>query len=77
MLGVLVDLYFHLALGCLEALQGGLQGFNVGERYRVEEIEPKKRTPWARIYWRVWPVEGSHYQTCGVALFNQFFKVIE
>ena len=57
--------------------QGGLQGFQLGECYCVEEIEPKKRTPWARIYWRVWPVEGSHYQTCGVALFNQFFRIIE
>ena len=57
--------------------QGGLQGFQVGERYRVEEVQPRKKTPWARLHWRVWPLEGSHYQTCSVVVFNQFFRIIE
>lgn len=55
--------------------RGGLQGFVVGERYRVEEVPPTKKTPWARLYYRVWPVEGSHYSTCNVVLFNELFRI--
>lgn len=55
--------------------QSGLEGYSRGDIYKYEYFEKDVS---GRPYYRVYPLSGdNYYETCSVAVFNRFFKVVE
>lgn len=51
----------------------GLEGYALGEENRFERCD---RDRYGRRYVRVYPGEGTYYETCGPGTFLKFFEVV-
>lgn len=55
--------------------ENGLEGFQYNDTYKYQKMENNGK-PYYRVYLES-PDSPNYYETCGVNIFNHYFKEIE